>query len=153
MNTSEQRISDIEPQEKRPNRRSIFIDGRFVLGVDETVVADLGLRIGQQISEDELQAVVRAELITKAKERALKLLEYRARSRVEIERRLAKAGFAEDIIEETLARLETLGLIDDVQFSQSWVNHRMAGKPMGKTRIKWELRQKGIAPNLVDEAL
>ena len=129
------------------------MDGRFVLGVDETVVADLRLHVGQQISEDELQAVVRAELVSKAKERALTLLEYRARSRAEIARRLARAGFAEDIVDETVARLESMGLIDDAQFSQAWVNHRMAGKPMGKTRIKWELRQKGVATELVDAAL
>lgn len=149
----EQRITAIEAQEKRGNRRSIFVNGKFALGVDETVVADLGLHIGQQISEDQLQSVVHAELVSKAKDRALTLLEYRVRSKVEISRRLIKAGFSEDVIEEVLARLETVGLVDDEQFSQSWVNHRLSGNAMGKKRIKWELRQKGVSIEIVDEAL
>ncbi|HUV04614.1 MAG TPA: RecX family transcriptional regulator [Armatimonadota bacterium] len=149
----EQRISAIEAQEKKVSRRSIFIDGKFVLGVDESVVADLGLHVGQQIDQEELQAIARAETLTKAKEKALRLLEYRPRSRAELARRLSQAGFAEDIVEETLTRLADLGLIDDVQFSRSWVRHRLAGKAMGKTRIKWELRQKGIPTEVAEEAL
>jgi len=149
----EQRISAIEVQEKRDNRRSIFVNGRFVLGVDESVISDLGLHVGQEITEDELQNVVRAEMIEKAKDRALRLLEYRARSRAEIARRLRKADFPEDILEDVLARLESLGLIDDAQFSQDWVNHRVSGKKMGKRRIQYELRQKGISTEVAEEAL
>ena len=149
----EQRISAIEAQERRGNRRSVFISGKFALGVDESVVADLGLKVGQQISEEELQRIVRAELVAKAREKALRLLDYRARSRTEIAQRLSRAGFAEDVVQETLENLENLGLIDDAQFSKAWVNHRLAGKGMGKTRIKWELRQKGIPNELAEEAL
>ena len=149
----EQRITAIEVQEKRGNRRSIFLDGKFALGVDEAVVGDLALHVGQRIGEEELRQIVRAELIKTAKERALKLLEYRPRSRSEISRRLGRAGFAEDVVEETLTRLEDLGLIDDAKFSESWVSHRLAGKGMGKSRIKWELRLKGVPTDVAEEAL
>ena len=149
----EQRISAIEAQEKKANRRSIFVNGKFALGVDESVIADLGLHVGQQISEEELQRIVHTELVAKAKQKAFRLLECRSRSKAEIAKRLSMAGFAEDVIEETLTRLEGLGLIDDVQFSQSWVNHRVAGKAFGKTRIKWELRQKGVSTDVAEEAL
>ena len=147
------RISAIEAQEKRGNRRSIFIDGKFALGVDESVIADLRLRVGQQIGEDELRDIVRAEQVAKARERALRLLDFRARSRAEISRRLSAAGFAEDIVEETLERLERVGLVDDGQFAKAWVGHRSAGKGMGRARIKWELRQKGVSNEVVEEAL
>ena len=147
------RISAIEAQEKRGNRRSVFIDGRFALGVDGSVVADLGLRVGQRIGEEELQRIVRAEQVAKAKEKALRLLDFRPRSRAEISRSLARAGFAEDVVEETLERLEDLSLIDDEQFARTWVAHRLAGKGMGKARIKWELRQKGVPNEAIEEAL
>ncbi len=149
----EQRITAIEVQEKRGNRRSIFINGKFALGVDENVIADLHLKVGQMISEDELQRVVRAELVTKARERALLLLDYRARSRAEISERLMRAGFEADIIEELLKRLENAGLINDEQFSRAWVNHRLTGKGMGKTRIRWELKRKGVSNEAAEEAL
>jgi len=149
----EQKITAIDAQERRGNRRSIFINGKFALGVDETVIADLCLHVGQEISEEELGRIVRAELLSKARERALRLLEYRARSRAELARRLRQAGFAEDIIEEVLERLSDIGFVDDARFSQSWVESRSVGRGIGKARIKWELRQKGVEADLVEEAL
>jgi len=149
----EQRISAIEPQERRGNRRSIFVDGKFALGVDESVIADLGLHVGQAINADELQDIVHAELVAKAKDRALGLLDYRSRSKAEVERRLTKAGFSDIIVTEVVERIESLGLIDDAQFSQSWVKHRVLDKAMGKRRIMWELRQKGVPSEVADEAM
>jgi len=153
LDLCEQRITAIEEQSKKSNRRSIFINGRFVLGVDESVVAELGLRVGQPMTAEMLESVVRAELVTKAKQKALKLLEYRPRSRKEIASRLAMAGFEEDVVEEALTRLEELGFINDAEFSRAWVNHRVTDNAMGSARIKWELRHKGISTEVVEEAL
>jgi regulatory protein len=92
----------------------------------------------------------RISSIEKAKEKALRLLDYRPRSSKEIERRLMKAGFEEEVVAETLRRLEEVGFIDDAEFARMWINHR---KAVGKTRIKWELRQKGVSTEVVEEAL
>ena len=92
----------------------------------------------------------RISSIEKAKEKALRLLDYRPRSSKEIERRLMKAGFEEEVVAEALRRLEEVGLIDDAEFARMWINHR---KAVGKTRIKWELRQKGVSTEVVEEAL
>jgi regulatory protein len=129
------------------------VDGKFALGVDESVIADLGLHVGQAINADELQDIVHAELVAKAKDRALGLLDYRSRSKAEVERRLTKAGFSDIIVTEVVERIESLGLIDDAQFSQSWVKHRVLDKAMGKRRIMWELRQKGVPSEVADEAM
>lgn len=150
---NQHRITAIEVQERRQDRRSIFVDGKFVVGVNEQVVADLRLQIGQQFSEDELNAVVRAEILAKAKERALGLLSYRSRSREELSRRLRRAGYDEDIVEETLSGLENAGFIDDAQFSQGWVNSRVSQKGLGKARVRWELRQRGVTSEVIEEAL
>ena len=46
-------------------------------------------------------------------ERALGLLAVRPRSRRELERRLLQAGFEPEEVQDTLGRLERVGLIDD----------------------------------------
>lgn len=146
-------ITAIEPQERRKDRRSIFIDGEFAAGADEKVIADLGLKVGQQISEDYLNEIIRAELVNKAKERALKLLDYRKRSISEVEQRLKKADYEADIIKEVINSLEDMGFLDDEDFAQSWIDSRISGKGMGKNRVKWELRQKGVDDGIAEEAL
>lgn len=146
-------ITAIEIQDKRKNRRSIFLNGKFAIGVDESIISGLNLKVGREITEEELNNIVHAELVNQAKERALKLLDYRKRSRLEIEQKLKKADYEQGVIDEVIQNLEELGFIDDLDFSQSWVNSRKSGKGMGKNRIKWELKQKGIDKEVLDSAL
>ena len=147
------KITAIEHQARRKGRYSIFIDGVFAFGADEAVVAALGLKLGQEVDADALEKMLRTENVHKATEYALKLLEYRQRSKKELARRLATKGYEWDIIEEVLAQLERLNLLDDKEFSQQWVRSRQSNKPMGRRGLQWELRRKGVPDIYIEEAL
>lgn len=147
------RITAIEPQVKRPDRVSVFVDGEFALGVHAEVAAGAGLRVGQTVSVPELQEVARREELRRARESALQLLGYRARSRAEIQRRLERKGYEPELVQEALEALSRSGLINDAEFSQSWVRARTGSRPMGPARIAAELRQKGVDRELIQEAL
>jgi len=146
-------ITAIEPQVKRPDRVSVFVAGEFVMGMHAEVAIAAGLRVGQPISVSELQALARAEELRHARESALRLLGYRGRSRKEIQQRLHQQGYDPDLVEETLELLSRSGLINDSEFSQSWVRARTGGRPMGRTRIAAELRQKGVEKEVIQTAL
>jgi regulatory protein len=146
-------ITAIEVQKKHGKRRSIFVDGEFVAGVHEDVAAALNLSVGQTFDRDQLVQLVRTETVRKAYDRALRLIAYRDRSESEIRRRLLASEFAEDVVDEVIDKLSEAGLLDDERFSREWVKSRTTSKPMGKTRIAWELRSKGIDPETVEEAL
>ncbi|MDO8589131.1 MAG: regulatory protein RecX [Armatimonadota bacterium] len=146
-------ITAIETQKRRGNRLSIFVNGRFVAGVDQEVVLALGLRVGQQVSEERLARMLRAETVQRARLAALTLLSYRPRSANEISRRLMLKGYAPDVVDEALEALSQVDLINDERFSRDWVASRLEQKPMGKVRIAWELRQKGVAQDLVEQAV
>jgi regulatory protein len=146
-------ITAIEPQVKRPERVSIFVDGEFALGTHAEVAVAAGLRVGQTVDVSQLQALARSEELRRARDSALHFLGYRARSRLEIRRKLVQKGYEPELVEETLQGLARSGLIDDAEFSRSWVRLRTAGRPMGPNRIAAELRQKGIERELIDEAL
>ncbi|MCL5103724.1 MAG: RecX family transcriptional regulator [Armatimonadetes bacterium] len=147
------RITAIEAQKRRGDRRSIFVDGRFVVGAHEEVVLALGLSIGQRFDEEQLVEIIRAETVRKARERALHLLSYRDRSISEVRKRLIGSDFPEDVVEDIVKELSGTGFLDDQKFSRDWVKARSASKPMGKTRLAWELRAKGVDAPVVDEAL
>jgi regulatory protein len=145
-------ITAIESQ-RREERVSIFLDGRFAAGAHLEVVAALGLRIGMEVSEADLQSLIRAEARRRARESALRLLGYRSRSRDEIRQRLARKGYEPDLIQEVLEDLARLELVDDDAFSRAWVESRTTGRPMGAQRIARELRQKGVARETIQQAL
>lgn len=129
------------------------MDGQFILGVDEEIVLRLGLRVGQEISEEELNKIVQEEQIRKAKDSAFSLLSYRARSEQEIRQRLHQKEYPDDVIDPVIQDLIRLGLIDDSQFAKDWVESRLRSRPTGKTRLAIELRKKGIHSNVLENAL
>lgn len=149
---SEARITAIEPQQKRRYRVSIFLDGEFALGVHQDVVAALGLVVGQRIAPERLKRIVQEETITRARDRALLLLSYRARTESEIRSRLNLAGYEPEVIQTVIERLYEWEYLDDSRFARTFVEHRLASRPEGRRALQWELRRKGVKPETVEEA-
>jgi regulatory protein len=84
---------------------------------------------------------------------ALRLLGVRARSQAEIRKRLHDKDFPSSEVESVVGRLHAAGLLDDADFAAQWVHsrHRHSGK--GRTALRHELRQKGVADPLIEQAL
>jgi regulatory protein len=84
---------------------------------------------------------------------ALRLLGVRARSQAEIRKRLLDKDFAPPEVDSVVARLGAAGLLDDADFAEQWVlsRHRHSGK--GRTALRHELRHKGVADTLIEQAL
>ncbi|KRC48962.1 MULTISPECIES: regulatory protein RecX [unclassified Nocardioides] len=72
-------------------------------------------------------------------------LSIKARSRHELEERLAKKLVPDEIAERLLDRFEEVGLVDDEAFARAWVEGRQRSRGLARTAIAVELRRKGIA--------
>ena len=86
-------------------------------------------------------------------ERALGLLAVRQRSRRELERRLVQAGFEPDAVEVELARLDQVGLIDDVAFAAAVVESRMGARGESRRAVGVKLQQAGVDRDVALAAL
>jgi len=84
---------------------------------------------------------------------ALRFLEVRERSTAEVRRRLATAGYREELVEGAIERLTELGMLDDAAFAQSWVESRDRARPRGERALRSELARKGIERQLTDDVL
>ena len=85
-------------------------------------------------------------------EAALRLLEFRARSRQELAQRLQRKGAVPSVIEAVLARLSAQGYVNDAVFARQWTESRLR-TGHGRRRIALELRVKGIASATIRDAL
>ncbi len=94
-----------------------------------------------------------ADEVADAMERAGKLLSIRARSERELADRLSEAGFSAEAVAQTLTRLVELSLVDDLDFARQWVADRSARKKLGPRALAAELSAKGIAREVIDQAL
>jgi regulatory protein len=89
--------------------------------------------------------------VAKAKDAALRLLAARARSRGELERRLAQRGFGDEVVAAALDRLADAGLVDDAAFAAAYAEGR-AARGVDARVIASELRDRGVAPELAGRA-
>jgi len=83
----------------------------------------------------------------------MRLLAVRARSERELRLRLQKRGLGKNAIDECLASLRRVGLVNDAEFATSWVESRMRLRPMGRRALRRELREKGIEEDLARAAV
>jgi regulatory protein len=145
------RITAIEPQERHKGRVSVFVDGRFALGLFEEVAAALGLRVGQEVTPERLAEAAAAETRRRAKEDAYRLLSFRSRAEREITDRLRRKGYEETVITETVESLRASGFLDDETFAAGWVEAR--GRTRGSRALAHELRLKGVDAETASRAL
>jgi len=90
--------------------------------------------------------------LSQAQDYALKLISYRDRSREEIQVRMERKGFEKDVIEEVLRYLESQKYLDDRRFAEVWAYDRLR-KNYGRRRVIWELREKGVNQEIIDEVV
>ena len=84
---------------------------------------------------------------------AYRYLSYRPRSEFEMRVWLGRKGHGSRTIENTLSALKAKGLLDDLAFARFWRESRESSSPRSRAALRSELRQKGIDPDVVDEAL
>lgn len=146
-------ITAIRQQSNDPQRVNIFIDGEFALGISLNTLVRERLAVGVQLDEAAWERLVASEQADQALQKALQQLERRPRSTAEMRRYLQRKGFDEATCTRVMARLHELGLLNDADFARRWVANRRALRPRGDRALRAELRHKGIAPAIIDEAL
>jgi len=148
------KITDIKSVKRDTERVAIFFEDVYIGSLSVSRLSSLNLTVGQELTEEELEGLLEETEITKATLSSLKLLSYRARSEKEIRDRLKLKGFTERIITRVIDKLYGWDYLNDRDFARSWVKHRTTGKkPYGSKYIRYELRQKGIDEELINEVL
>lgn len=93
----------------------------------------------------------REEKIRKARESIHLSLIKRPYSRAEIIKKLRQKRLEGREIADVIADLEEKGYINDLDFALRWSHSRVPGKCLGRIRLESELRQKGIAPEIISQ--
>ncbi len=89
----------------------------------------------------------------RAKEKALRLLEFRNHSSGELRKKLQAYGAKEEDIETVIDFLTEYNLINDTEYAKMLSRDLKNIKRYGTARIRSELYTKGITSEIIDEAL
>jgi regulatory protein len=151
------KIARITTQKKRANRYNIFLsDGKdeyYAFAVDEAVLIEFGLRKGLELDDESIQAITQKEELHKFYTQSINYLSYRMRTKQEIRDYLAKKEVAPNYIDYIVKRLTKEKLLDDKEFAIAFVQSRINTSSKGPKLIEQELREKGVSPDFIAEAL
>jgi len=147
------KITSIEFQAKRKDRFSVFMDGEFAFGLHQNVLIKCGIAKGDELTQAQIDSIINLEENHAAKEKAMRLLAVRARSKKELRDRLKQTRFSSDTIDQILIELERIGLLNDAEFAKMFARSKMITKPMGKFLLVQEMKQKGLSEQNINEAL
>ncbi len=144
-------ITALRVQRRNPDRVNVYLDGEFAFGLQAIVAAKL--RVGQHLSDAEIEALRGQDAVERAYERALRFLSHRPRSTAEVRRNLRRKGVSSAVIDAVVERLTRAGLLDDTAFARYWIEQRETFRPRSVAALRHELLQKGVAREVIEETL
>lgn len=146
------KITAIRAGRGQGKRVNISLDGRFAFSLEAEVVLQEGLQVGQELSSDRMEALVKSDCFHRCLNAAALYLSYRPRSESELRERLHRRGFDDDI-DAVIARLKEQGLVDDVSFAQFWRDNRESFSPRSQRLTSLELKRKGVSSDIIDRVV
>ena len=108
---------------------------------------------GTALADEDITRLSRIDQYVRGKDKALRMLSIRSRSRHELDNALAGLEIAPEVRGGILEELRELGLVDDNRFAREYVGARVDLKRLGPHRLKFELRKLGVSPAIVERTL
>lgn len=140
--------------ERKPRPRDrVFIrlsGGRFFAIPEEAAAA---LVVGAELSDDDVDRLDRLGQWIRGRDRAVRLLALRARSKREVEDTLRTMGISDAVRGGIVADLEESGLIDDARLAREFVSIKKDVRHAGPHRLRADMKKRGLRREVVEQAL
>lgn len=146
-------VTSVDRDKKNKNMLRVYIDGKFSFSIPEEDYLRLNLYEKKEISQEEIEHIKDNIIFRAAKLSAVKYLALRLRCEGDVRQKLAKEGYGRDIIEKVIEEVKALGYINDKLFVQKYIYDRSKLKPKSKKMLKMELKNKGIAEDIINEVI
>lgn len=139
-------------REVRGGRVAVELDGARWRTVPADVVVQARLGVGEVLERPRLRELARELRRANAVDTALRAVSRREQSAAELDRRLQRRGFAPGVREETLNRLEHVGLVDDERYAMRRAES-LSERGHGDEAIRWRLGRDGVADETAARAV
>lgn len=156
-------VTSLKTQVRDKSRVNVSIDGKYRFSLDILQVAQLGIRTGQEISEEELTKLEEESQYGKLYTRSLEYVLVRPRSQREMRDYLyrktrdtrtltgeIKKGVSPELTDKVFDRLKDKGYLDDEKFARFWMENRNVRKGSSTRKLKAELMSKGVASEIIE---
>lgn len=151
------KITELKQGVKNPNRVNVFVDGKYEFSLDVVQVVDFKIKVGVEISPEQLLEFKKASEFGKLYQRALEKALTRPHSEREMRDYLCKKIYEKKLdkeyIDRIIGRLIEKKYLSDFEFAKWYVENRFVKKGISQKRLKMELMKKGVSAEIIDEVL
>ncbi len=134
------------------NKVHIYIDNKYTLTLYDDFWYRSGYSEGQEISDDELASLKGEAGFRSAYEKGLKYLSLRGYSEKELYNKL-KMNFGDEAAGRAIDKINSFGYLNDEEYCREYTEYLFKVKKYDVKRISYELKNKGIDPETIDNAL
>ncbi|QIL51000.1 recombinase RecX [Weissella coleopterorum] len=138
---------------KKGDRYNIYLDHEFAFAVAEKILIQFNLFKGTQVEPELRTKIIAAEYNQKAYQKALTYAAGSLHSKQQVRTKLLQADFPAPVIDQAVARLEELGIIDDVQFANEYLAGQIRRGKLGPRSVKFNLQKYGIDQFVIEDLL
>lgn len=146
------RIKEVKPSQRKKGRFLVILEDGDILRITEEELLRFGLRSGEELEEETLEALRSSAKTSQVKAQAAGMIGRRALSKSELQRRLVRSGAAEADAQAAADWLEDIGAVDDPAYAAAVVRD-YGRRGYGPARIREELRRRGVPRELWEVAL
>jgi len=163
---SKLKITSISLQVRDKNRVNVSVNGKYRFSLDYTQIADLGVKVGNEYTEEQLTDLENESQFGKLYMRALEYSLMRPHSQYELSQYLyrktrdtltktgsIKKGVSKELTARVFDRIIEKGYVNDEAFARCWIENRQLRKGISKRKLQAELASKGVNRSIVESLL
>lgn len=147
------KITAIKAQVKNTERISIYVDEKYSFSLGYNQLLDQKLHVGLEVDEARIAELKHISDFGKAYERALNYVMIRPRSVREVQDYARRKKWTPEDTAAIIQKLQARRYLDDANFARAWVENRALGGKTSKRKLQMELKTKGVANDIIKQAI
>ncbi len=143
------KITKITQQKKLSERCNLFVDGKFEIGVDGSLVVKYDIKVGDEYTEKLKHDLKNDDRIEIAYIGLINFIAFRERCEQEVKDWLYKKKY-QDLTDELITRLTERNYLNNERFARLFIKDRVKIQGWGPIRLRHELNAKRISKHIIE---
>lgn len=145
------KITEIKQAKGKSKRLHIYLDNAYTCTIDEFTAYKHRLEVGREITLDQLEEITMESELSSGFEKAVDLISKTPKTKRQVYTYLKDKGYLPKLCHAVVEKLCEYHYVDDEAYTKMYVDTYL--NKYGKRKIMFNLEQKGIKRDIIDNAL
>jgi regulatory protein len=143
------KVTRLEPGFQK--KVKVFIDDEYGFLLYTGDIRRYKLEEDMELPDELYHQIIEETVYRRARQKALAILKRSDRTELELRQKLKQAEYTEEIINRTLAYINSYHYLDDKRYAQNYFTYKKSSK--SSKQIRMELVQKGIDKEMINNIM